>query len=459
MKRAAFTIILCFSLLTATFNNGKAQIAQTPPMGWNSWDCFGVDLTESELKANADYMATYLKKYGWEYVVTDILWYGGPNVNIENFKNQNPEQRIDKYGRLIPAENRYPSAKNGSFKPVADYVHKKGLKFGIHVMRGIPWQAVEQNTPILGTNYHAQDIVAYKDTCIWYDGMYGVDMNKPGAQAYYNSCAELWAEWGVDYVKVDDISHPYHKAEIEAVSKALQQCGRQIVLSLSPGAAPRKQAKHLKKHANLWRISSDFWDDWKFLYQQFERCHLWQDVGEPGSWPDADMLPLGKLRKRGPDDYVAQHMGVKPEEITDEYSHFTDTEKQTLMTLWCIFRSPLMLGGHLPENDDKTFELITNEQALLVNQHSENNHQVYRKDPKIVWAADVPGSNDKYVALFNVHDHNTVKVDVSFELLEISGPASLYDLWAKKKRGVIEDKISTDIPPHGAKLYRIIIEK
>ena len=432
-------------------------VAQTPPMGWNSWDCFGVDLTEVELTANCDYMAEFLKSFGWEYIVTDILWYGGPDVKIENFKSENPEQRIDKYGRLIPAENRYPSAKKGSFKAVANYVHKKGLKFGIHIMRGIPWQAVQQNTPILGSSYRARDIVAFQDTCVWYDGMYGVDMSKPGAQEYYNSLADLYAEWGVDYVKADDMSHPYHKAEIAALSTALRNCGRSIVLSLSPGPAPREEAEHLLQNANLWRISGDFWDDWQFLYQQFDLCVLWQGVATAGHWPDADMLPLGKLRKRGPDDYVAKHMGLSPAEITDEYSRFSDTEKQTLLTLWCISRSPLMLGGNLPETDSVTFALITNAQVLAVNQASKNNRELYREDPVIVWTADVPHSRDKYIAFFNLDDEAVESVNVKWSELGLTQSCRVRDLWAKKELGEFSDEFAAEVLPHGSGLFRLIL--
>jgi len=431
-------------------------VAQTPPMGWNSWDCFGVDVNESEIKAVADYMAEKLKPFGWKYVVTDILWYGGPDVTIQNFKAENPEQRIDEYGRLIPAVNRYPSAVDGSFKPVADYIHSKGLKFGIHIMRGIPWQAVEQNTQILDTEYHARDIVAYEDTCVWYDGMYGINMDHPGAKVYYYSLIKLYAEWGVDYIKADDICRPYHAKDIEALHTAIKIVGRPIVLSLSPGAAPLEQAEHLWQYANMWRISPDFWDDWPFLYRQFELCALWQDYITPGHWPDADMLPMGKLRKRGSDDYVLEHMNLTMEEVTDEYSRFTDEEKKTMMTLWCIARSPLMLGGNLPENDEVTFSLITNDEALAVNQNSTDNHQLFRQDDKVAWIAGVPGSKDKYLALFNISDINDVQVTVTLQELGVAAPYSVRNLWDKIPEGQFDQEFSAVLPAHGSGLYRII---
>ena len=111
-------------------------------MGWNSWDCYGPCVREEEVKANADYMAEHLKSHGWQYIVVDIQWYE-PNARAQGYNNFAPLE-MDSWGRLIPAVNRFPSAADGNgFKPLADYVHNKGLKFGIHMMRGIPRQAVK----------------------------------------------------------------------------------------------------------------------------------------------------------------------------------------------------------------------------------------------------------------------------------------------------------------------------
>ncbi|MDZ7372060.1 MAG: glycoside hydrolase family 27 protein [candidate division KSB1 bacterium] len=449
-------IALLLMVLPACQKPKPTILAQRPPMGWNSWDCFGSDVTEEQVKANVDFMAEHLKPYGWEYIVIDLGWYLSPERTIHTFKNDNPPQLIDEYGRLIPDPRKFPSAKDGKgFKPLADYIHAKGLKFGIHVMRGIPRQAVERNTPILGTDFRAKEIIAPNDTCIWYDGLIGINMNHPGGQAYYNSIARLYAEWGVDYIKADDMSSPYHAAEIEGLSNALKTCGRPIVLSLSPGPAPRDRLEHLRRHAQLWRISGDFWDDWKFLYRQFELCKLWEGAAIPGGWPDADMLPLGKLRKTGPDDYVAHHMGKTAEEITNEYSRFSDVEKQTLMTLWCIFRSPLMFGGHLPETDDFSLKLITNAEALAVNQASRNNRQIYRRDPLIAWAAEAENSDARYVALFNIDDHEPRAISIGWDALGLSGECTVRDLWTQKDLGSFHSLFSVELPPHGSGLYRI----
>ena len=221
-------------------NTPKKAVAPTPPMGWNSWDNFGIDITEAEFKAQVDYVAKNLKQYGYEYMVVDAGWYA-PHLSAQKDSPFYVEKitkyptNVDSFGRWIPAVNKFPSASDGSFRKLADYVHSKGLKFGLHIQRGIPWSAIEQNLPIKGTNYHAKDIANPADACIWWDATLGVDMSKPGAQEYYNSCFELYASWGVDYVKVDDISRPYHADEITAIRMAIEKTGHNIVYSLSPG--------------------------------------------------------------------------------------------------------------------------------------------------------------------------------------------------------------------------------
>jgi len=358
--------------------------ARTPPMGWNSWDCFATTVTEAQTKAQTDVMAEKLKSHGWEYIVVDIQWYE-PQANSFNYR-RNAKLTMDEFGRLWPATNRFPSTTNGiGFKSLADYVHNKGLKFGIHLMRGIPRQAVRENTLVKGTRFRAQDIANTNSICEWNPDMFGVDMTKPGAQVYYDSVFELIASWGVDYVKVDDLSRPYHanEKEVEAIRKAIDHTGRPMVLSLSPGETALTAAEHVMQHANLWRISDDFWDSWPALHEQFERLRKWNPSRGPGHWPDADMLPLGVL------------------DLGKRKTRFTPDEQYTLMTLWSIARSPLMLGADMTKLDDFTLSLLTNDEVLAVNQRSSGNRELYHKDGLVAWVADAPDSKDKYVALFN----------------------------------------------------------
>jgi len=382
---------LCVSQTPTIEKKAFHDWAPTPPMGWNSWDCFGATVTEEQTKANADYMADKLAAHGWQYIVVDIQWYEPQSKGWDY--DRNPKPVLDEYGRLWPVMAKFPSSADGKgFKPLADYVHAKGLKFGIHLMRGIPREAVKRDCRILGTQTTASAIANTASTCPWNPDMYGVDMSKPGAQAYYDSVFKQIAEWEVDYVKVDDLSRPYHEhePEIEAIRKAIDSCGRSIVLSTSPGATPLDAAQHVAAHANLWRLTDDFWDSWPLLKQEFEICHRWSPYTGAGRWPDPDMLPLGAI-----------HVGPQ---MNKGWTKFTRDEQVTLMTLFCIVRAPLMFGGHLPWNDEFTLSLITNDEVLAVDQNSLNNRQLFRQNDLIAWVADVPNSRDKYLALFNARD-------------------------------------------------------
>ena len=267
MKRQILYFVLALMCLNISGQTSKT-LAETPPMGWNSWDCFGMDVTEDQIKATADFMAEHLKDYGWEYIVLDMGWNYGEGLNTSNFRKKNPPQCIDSYGRLIPNIEKFPSSANGNgLKTLADYIHGKGLKFGIHIMRGMPWQAVEKNTAVKGSVFRAKDITTKADACTWFHGLVTVDMTKPGAQEYYNSLIEMYAEWGVDYIKADDMLNKYHQGEIEAVSIAIKRTGRPIVLSLSAGPVSVNRIDHLRQNANLWRISGDMWDDRSYIVE------------------------------------------------------------------------------------------------------------------------------------------------------------------------------------------------
>lgn len=410
-------------------------------MGWNSWDCFGPNVTEQEVKNNADYMAAHLREYGWEYIVVDIRWYV-ENDKSHGYNEKDPVIIMDEYGRLQPAVNRFPSSAGGNgFKPLADYVHSQGLKFGIHVMRGIPKLAVEKNTPVLGTDMTAGQIYNTDSLCPWLGDMYTVDATKKGAQEYYHSLFKLYASWGVDFVKVDDLSRPYHQSEIEMIRQAIDRCGRPMVLSTSPGETPIEKAGHISTYANLWRIIDDFWDSWPQLHAHFALFEKWVPHMKPGHWPDGDMLPLG-------------HIGIRAERGEDRMSLLTPDEQVTLMTLFMICRSPLMFGGNLPDNDPFTLNLLTNREALDVLNASKNNRLLFHEDDRIAWTADGREKDIIYLALFNTSGENT-SIEVSLESLGLKSTSAIRDLWAKKELGECSHSLSLDVRSHGARLIRI----
>ncbi len=432
-----------------------------PPMGWNSWDCYGASVNEAQVRENAEYMAKHLKEFGWEYIVVDIQWYE-PNA-VSHEYNKNAELVMDEFGRLLPAVNRFPSAAGGNgFRPLADYVHSLGLKFGIHILRGIPRQAVRLNTRIYGADRHAAEIADFGNVCQWNGDMCGVDMSRNGAQAYYDSLFRLYALWGVDYVKVDDIARPYHKAEIEAIARAIENSGRDMVLSLSPGAAPIGEAEHLSKWAHMWRMTDDFWDNWELLKKMFDYCREWFPYVGENHFPDCDMLPLGRIRvcnmKREQSVEVAQTMEeeqtMKEKQTMEkeQTTKFTMDEQKLLMSLWAMFRSPLMFGGDMTMNDEFTLSLMQNREIININQNSRGGREVYRKGDEIVWAANGEG-NTIYLAHFNVGDRE-ITAEFNSDFIGINEKINVHEVWSGEEQNGIF-RIKSVIPPHGVRLYQI----
>lgn len=410
------------------------------PMGWNSWDCYGAAVTEDIVRKNAEFMAEHLKQYGWEYIVVDIQWYEPSAVNHEY--HPFTELCMDEYSRLMPAENRFPSSTGGKgFGPLAEYVHSLGLKFGIHIMRGIPRQAVHCNTKIKGTDRTARQIAKTDSICMWNTDMYGVDPKKEGAREYYNSLFELYASWGVDFIKCDDIARelPHEETELIMLSEALHSCGREMVLSLSPGPALLEKAELYKQVANMWRITDDFWDQWELLYDMFQRAEMWCTHTGAGHWPDADMLPIGPIRQ----DYDEK-----------EVTKFTQDEQLTMLTLWSIFRAPLMIGGEMTRFDEFTMSLITNKAILEMHRNVRHSHQVWRKEIQgtecILWmGVNVQGG--RYAAVFNAGDRDC-EIQIPLSDLEIYDRVSALELWSSTEEA-LEEILAVSLKKHGAKAY------
>lgn len=427
------------------FKKGEFKTwAQTPPMGWNSWDCYGPTVVEQEVKANTDYMADNLKEYGWEYIVVDIRWFV-ENDKAGGYNQTDPIYVIDEYGRYTPALNRFPSAEDGKgFSELAKYVHDKGLKFGIHIMRGIPVIAVENKLPILGTDgITADQIYSTELQCPWLRDNYTIDASKPGAQEYYNSIFNMYADWGVDFIKIDDLSRPYHTEEIELIRNAIDNCGRPIVLSTSPGKTPIEAAEHVSENANMWRMVDDVWDLWRDIPHLMKVSEDWYPYIAPGTWPDCDMIPLGRISIRG-------------ERGEDRMTRLTKDEQFTLMSFFTIFRSPLMFGGDLPSNDPFTLSLLTNKEVLKMHREGTDVRQLYQEDGKVAVTSRNSQNSDIYLALFNISDDEspqTVSVDLSD--IDINGECTIIDMWSGETIGKFSETFSQDLAPHASGLYLI----
>jgi alpha-galactosidase len=441
------TLVISTFIITDT---SYAQMAHpaTPPMGWNSYDAYGFSVTEDEVKANTDYMADNLKEFGWEYIVVDFLWYGKGYTN-SNWQTAYDSVFVDGYGRMRPRPDNFPSSvADSSFKSLADYIHSKGLKFGIHLMRGIPRIAVEKKLPIYGTPYTSDEIGVNSNLTPWYQSMYSVDMAKPGAQEYYNSLIKLYASWGVDYLKIDGISaNPFSDTEIVGYYNAVNACGREMVISLSPGPAPLSKATFLKQYSNMWRVRGDLWDRWTDIKDIMNICYEWNEYRAPGQWPDADMLPLGNISIRSEATYL-------PNQV-ERYTRLTHAEQYTLMTFWIMFRSPLMFGGNLPDNDVFTNSLITNTEVLEILKNTSENKQVLLEGNRKYWTAKDTTSDAIYLAIFNLNSTQKI-LDVFYNKIGLDGTYSIRDLWNKKDLGIFSGQFQTIIDGHGVVLFKLV---
>lgn len=410
-------------------------------MGWNSWDCYGPTVTEAEVLANAQFMAERLLPYGWDTVVVDIQWYE-PTARVGGY-NADAPLCLDEFGRPVPAPNRFPSARDGrGFAPLAERIHELGLRFGVHVMRGVPRLAVRRPLPVMGTGFTAADVADESSPCAWNGDNFGLDHDHPGAQAYYDSLFAQFAAWGVDFVKADDMLYPYHDREIAAFSRALRGCGRPMTLSLSPGTKMSlAYTDHLREHADMWRVSDDLWDRWEDARAQFDRLAMWAGYARPGSWPDADMLPLGRI-------------GIRAEVGAERDSRLTGVEQRTLMTLWCIARSPLMFGGDLPGTDAETLALLTNAEVLAILSESTGNRQVLRERDLAVWTADRTSGPGRYVAVFNAGD-TPMDVDLAWPSVGCSPGGRVVDLWDGRQLPEMSAGLAAGLPPHGSRLFLV----
>ena len=387
-----------------------ALLAATPPMGWNSWDAYGLTVTEAQFRDNFDVLDKTLKASGWTYAVIDEGWF------LKNPEDRStPEKLIyvlDGNGRYIPDPVRFPSAltagENTGFASLGRSVHAKGLKFGIHIVRGIPRESVARNLPVANSRFHAQDVADQNDACPWDPTNWGVKDNAAG-QAWYNALVAQYAQWGVDYLKVDCISdHPFKLAEIRMIHNAIVRSGRPIILSLSPGPTSPGVYQQIKPLAQLWRISDDVWDYWsndaawpRALKQHFDLVSGWAPLAQAGSWPDADMLPIG-------------YLGPNPGFGEARQSRLTPTEQRTMLSLWAMVRSPLILGANLTKLDDDTIKLLTNKDLIELDQYSHGQHQEARESYTAVWSSE--GRNGvRYLAFFNLDDNSAaVKHDLAF---------------------------------------------
>jgi len=438
LRRRVSSLGFLALILIITTGKSVAQSSgqpSSPFLGWNSYNCYGTHINEKLTWENLEAFIQKLKPYGYEYFVLDAGWYRHCVLKPGEIWPTDGDKAIltvDEFGRFMPSPVYFP---NG-FKAIIDYAHNHGVKFGLHLMRGIPRVAVEKNLPIKGTEYFARDIVNLKDTCNWSTLNYGIDMNKPGAQEYYNSVLELLAGWGVDFIKYDDIVHK--PMEIDAVANAIEKTGKNIILSISPGDDINPEYFETYKRAQMIRISRDIWDLKEDLEISFERWEQILPYADKGFWLDMDMIPLGHIRINYP---VTRNI-LKSTRGYERMDYFSDAQKKTFITQRAMAASPLFMGGALTSSPKSVFELITNPGMLACNQNGVTGKLVTRvssyAEKVDVWKTNHKTSNGEgWIGVFN---RNAYLEMISFKKEELGlnqGQSyQLYDIWGQK---IIDD--------------------
>jgi alpha-galactosidase len=421
-------------------------------MAWNSWDSYGLTITEAQFRENVKVQAKTLQPFGYRYAVIDEGWF------LKNPEDRpTPEKlqyQIDAFGRYEPVPARFPSSVvddrgNTSFRTLGEYVHSLGLRFGIHIVRGIPRVSVVGDLPIAGSSFHAPDAADTSDACPWDPTNWGVKDNAAG-QAWYDSLVQQYAGWGVDFLKVDCISdRPYKVTEIRMIRRAIEKTGRPIVLSLSPGPTGLSHAAEVGQLAEMWRISDDVWDYWATgkawphgVGEQFALAAAWAPYTQPGNWPDADMLPLG-------------HLGPSPGEGTDRTTRLTHDEQRSMVTLWSMMRSPLILGANLTQLDAWTLGLVTNRSVIDVDQHSHGGREVEHTGDLVVWRAE-KDARTSYLAVFNV-GQTPLAVHRSLKDFGFAGKGyRTRNLW-EAESVVAMNRVDATMAPHGCLLLELTV--
>ena len=465
MKINLITVSILLATLFACSNAKKPQstkepLAQTPPMGWNSFDSYGVYLYEEAAMSNIEAFAEKLKPHGYEYFVIDAGWFGEFELQegtIYPAEKHAVKLKFNEYGLLQPSDTYFP---NG-MQHIIDRCHELDIKFGIHLMRGIPRAAVKANTPVKGTKYFAQDIADTTSICVWNHQNYGIDMSKPGAQEFYNSLINQMAEWGVDFIKYDDIV-PFPE-EVKAVANAIAQCGRPIVLSLSPGGKVDPDHLEAFKRSHMLRITADIWDDQKGIDECFEAWSKWQGKEEPGFWIDMDMIPFGQLQLMSPKPAGVQGHESK-NELLDKmkagelanfellagkgftrWSEFTKDQMYTFITLRALSASPLMMGGDLPTLDDFSLKLITDKDILECNQNGVMGSLVYESEGIEIWNTPKKNSKGGWIGVFNRNKElKSISLKPDNLGADFISSTKLLDVWNNKEVSALDFEINAN---------------
>lgn len=423
------------------------QFAPNPPLGFNSFDSYRSHLSQDKAHSLIDIMSEKYLPYGYEYFVMDAGWYSDVELYPgSDYPSKRKGLTLDEFGLYEPSLAYFPDG----IGALASYAHKKGLKFGVWIMRGIPRQAVDQNLPVKGTSYFARDIADTTSICVWNQSNFGIDMTKPGAQAYYNALIDKLAGWGIDFIKVDDmVPNP---SEIVAIARAIEEGGHKMVFSLSPGDVHHPAHLVYYRRANMLRITRDIWDNPLSIEKGFFAWEKFQGTERPGFWPDLDMIPFGRLNVVATENVP----GISTERRARQ-SEFSREQMRTFITQRAMAASPLIIGGDLLTMDQFSYSLLTNREMLTCNQNGVMGVNVYRAGNIDVWLT--PHNSDPtkgWIGVFNrsksdrdvtltKQDIGLVMFEASYNLTAARQSFELTDIWSGEIY-TIQDKLTFKLP-------------
>jgi hypothetical protein len=425
-------------------NNG---LSLKPAMGWSSWSFVRRSPTAANIEAQAQAMHdSGLQAVGYTY------------VNLDDFfmKCDSNGPVVDSNGRWTVDTSKFP----GGIKPVADFIHKLGLKFGLYVTPGIPANAVSKNTAIAGTTHHAKDIADTSKTEKNYNckHMYYIDYSKAGAQEYVNSFAQLYSSWGVDYLKIDGVG-AQDIPDVQAWSKAVSSVSPKMNFALSNNL-PIANGSTWANLANSWRTQGDVecycsgqpngvgypLTQWSSIASRFNTVASWQKFAGPGHWNDYDSIEVGSG-----DQGIKTQTGMNKQDI-----------RRTQLTLWSMAAAPLLLGTDLtlmvpatpPADIAADKAMLLNKDVISVDQDAVAATRIINTNGGMVYKKREGSSGPYVVALFNTNTSGNMTVSVNWSQVGFSGSASVKDLWSGKT-STVSNSYSATLRPGESRLIRV----
>lgn len=399
------------------------KLALTPPMGWNSWQCWGPDINEKRIRATAEAMVKYgLVDYGWSYINMDDGWQG---------------TRGGPFNALQP-NNKFPNMK----KLCAD-IHGMGLKAGIFSTMNISSPSGFTGSSSVAANGNTANMAVPMEHRSTTSQVFGINPDvslttRIGAYVFLDQDALQWSEWGFDYVKINGGDNILDS--MQSVRSSLNATSRSMIY-MANNYIGRTHPHLMTGHAQIWSSQSDGNDSWDHVSYVIRHASKWQPHARPGSWPQHGLLQLGSIPEPSPATRTSARCQLTPEE---QYTHFTSL---------CMLSAPLMLSCDLENLDPFTLSLLKNAEVIEVNQDALGRAAKPTPDNPSTWTKQM-ADGSTVIALFNL-DEQKKTITANLNALGFSSAQRVRDLWRQEDLADAQGTLRADVEPHGVVLYRL----